>query len=98
MTVEEIKEAVAEAVAQAMALSQAKKPTSPAVSNAEVQGAISNAVAVNMECESEVADILTEAKNAVRRAKSLGECKRIRKMTNEKTRLIAQFVMKEDYL
>ena len=93
MTVEEVKAIVAEVMSHI----PAGVPAEP-VSQAEVQGAIKQAVAVNMECESEVADILTEAKNAVRRAKSLGECKRIRKMTNEKTRLIAQFVMKEDYL
>ena len=94
MDPKEIKDAVVAGVVEAMSI--VNQPET--VTQSEVQGAMSNAVAVNMECESEVADILTEAKNAVRRAKSLGECKRIRKMTNEKTRLIAQFVQKEDYL
>ena len=94
MDPKEIKDAVVAGVVEAMSI--VNQPET--VTQSEVQGAMSNAVAVNMECESEVADILTEAKNAVRRAKSLGECKRIRKMTNEKTRLIVQFVQKEDYM
>ena len=94
MDPKEIKDAVVAGVVEGMSI--VNQPET--VTQSEVQGAMSNAVAVNMECESEVADILTEAKNAVRRAKSLGECKRIRKMTNEKTRLIVQFVQKEDYM
>ena len=82
------------------AIVQAQAPSAPPerVSNAEATAYVEQQAAVNMEYVSDVADILTEAKNAVRRAKSLGECKRIRKMTREKTKLIGQFVQMEDYM
>tara|TARA_R100000458_G_C8015548_1_gene77631 strand:- start:94 stop:354 length:261 start_codon:yes stop_codon:yes gene_type:complete len=67
-------------------------------SKEEVQQHIKQQEEVIFNCESEVADILAGAKSAVRKAKSLGELKRIRKMANEKSRLIVQFNMKEDYL
>ena len=73
-------------------MSDEKKPT-----NVEVKAAIKNAAEVYMEVESEVSDIIEAAKNACRQAKSIGEMRRIKRLSNEKIRFLSQLLRKEDY-
>ena len=67
------------------------------VTRNDVKAALKNADEVFMEVESEVSDIIEAAKSACRKAKSIGEMRRIKRLSNEKIRFLSQLLRKEDY-
>ena len=89
MTKEEVVAIVKDAISlqsvQAPAPSQAAK-------------VVQHEVAVSMEVESEVSDVIEAAKVAARKATSEGEMRRIDRLAMKKIRLISKLARKEEYM